>query len=239
MHSVRFVLLSISAACLAVAQETSPLPPDTMGDLLMARKQFREAVDAYRKGPQDSPVTWNKIGIAYHQLGDLGAAKRNYEKAIRLDKTYADAVNNDGTVYYAQKRYGTAISRYRLAIKLRPDAASFWSNLGTAYYSRHRINDMIAAYQKALELDPTVFEHKGLVGTELQDRSVTDRARYHYEMARLYAKSGNADLALQYLRRSLEEGLKDKPKMIQAPEFAKLRDTDAFKQIVALEPRVL
>jgi tetratricopeptide (TPR) repeat protein len=205
----------------------------------MARKQFREAVDAYRKGPQDSPVTWNKIGIAYHQLGDLGAAKRNYEKAIRLDKTYADAVNNDGTVYYAQKRYGTAISRYRLAIKLRPDAASFWSNLGTAYYSRHRINDMIAAYQKALELDPTVFEHKGLVGTELQDRSVTDRARYHYEMARLYAKSGNADLALQYLRRSLEEGLKDKPKMIQAPEFAKLRDTDAFKQIVALEPRVL
>lgn len=239
MLSVRIALL---AASLAFAQDSPPnttLPPDTMGDLLMARKQFREAADAYRQGPQDSAVTWNKIGIAYHQLGDLNAAKRNYEKAIKLDKTYADAINNDGTVYYAQKRYRTAIARYQQALKLRPEAASFWSNLGTAYYSRHRIKDMIDAYQKALALDPGVFEHKGLVGTELQDRSVSDRARYHYEMARIYAKTGKDDLALQYLRRSLEEGLKDKPKMIQAPEFAKLRETAAFKEIVALEPRVL
>jgi hypothetical protein len=33
--------------------------------------------------------------------------------------------------------------------------------------------------------------------------------------------------------------LKDKAKMIQAPEFAGLRDTDEFKELVALEPRVL
>jgi tetratricopeptide (TPR) repeat protein len=205
----------------------------------MARKQFREAIDSYRQGPQNSPVTWNKIGIAWHQLGDLNAAKKNYEKAMKLDKSYADAVNNDGTIYYAQKKYGAAISRYQKAIKLRPESASFWSNLGTAYYSRNRYKEMIAAYQKAIELDPNVFEHHGLVGTEMQDRNVADRARYHYEMARIYAKTGKNDLALQYLRRSLEEGLKDKIKMTQAPEFAKLRDTAEFQAIIALEPRVL
>ena len=76
---------------------------------------------------------------------------------------------------------------------------------------------MTAAYQKALELDPTVFEHRGMVGTELQDRTVADRARYHYEMARIYAKTGNNELALQYLRKALEEGLKDKVKMTRFP----------------------
>ena len=221
------------------APESHVLSPEQRGDVFMARKMYRDAIEAYREGPQNSPLTWNKIGIAYHQLGDLAAARKNYEKAIRLDKNYADAVNNDGTVFYAQKKYGTAISRYRKAIQLRPSAASFWSNLGTAYYSRGRFAQMTAAYQKALELDPTVFEHRGSVGTELQDRTVADRARYHYEMARIYAKSGNNELALQYLRRSLEEGLKDKLKMTQAPKFAKLRETDEFREILALEPRVL
>jgi len=98
---------------------------------------------------------------------------------------------------------------------------------------------MSEAYQKALSLDPEIFERRGTVGTELQDRSVTDRARYHYELARLYAKSGKNELALQYLRKSLEEGLKDKVKLTQTPEFAALRETDEFKQVMTLEPRVL
>ena len=238
MVSVRIAAFSLVAFTL-LAQETQPLSSEQFGDLCMARKQFREAIDAYRKGPQNLPVTWNKIGIAWHQLGDLNAAKKNYEKAMKLDKSYADAVNNDGTIYYAQKKYSAAISRYQKAIKLRPDSASFWSNLGTAYYSRNRYKEMIAAYQKAIELDPNVFEHHGLVGTEMQDRNVSDRARYHYEMARIYAKTGKNDLALQYLRRSLEEGLKDKVKMTQAPEFAMLRETPEFQAIIALEPRVL
>lgn len=218
---------------------TPKLTAEQRGDVYMARKMFREAIDSYREGPQSSPVTWNKIGIAYHQLGDFGAAKRSYEKAMKLDKTYADAVNNDGTIYYAEKRYKTAISRYRKAIELKPDAASFWSNLGTAYYSRRRFNDMNLAYQKALELDPEVFEHHGLVGTELQDRTVEDRARFHYEMARAYAKAGKNDFAIQYLRKALEEGLKDKVKMMSVSEFAQLRETPEFKELLTLEPRVL
>ena len=40
------------------------------------------------------------------------------------------------------------------------------------------------------------------------DRSVADKARYHYEMARMYANAGKNELALQYLRKALEEGFK-------------------------------
>ncbi|MDP9171697.1 MAG: tetratricopeptide repeat protein [Acidobacteriota bacterium] len=217
----------------------SALSPEQQGDIFMARKMFREAIDSYRKGPQNSAVIWNKIGIAYHQLGDFATAKKNYERAMKLDGKYADAINNDGTIFYAQKRYRTAISRYRKAIGMAPDTASFWSNLGTAWYSRGRFEEMATAYQRALTLDPQVFEHHGTVGTELQDRTVADRARYHYELARIYAHAGKNELALQYLRKSLEEGLKDKAKMTEAPEFADLRETTEFKELLTLEPRVL
>src|SRR5207248_2649522 len=108
------------------------LTPEQRGDVFMARKMYREAIDAYKEGPQDSAVTWNKIGIAYHQLGNFAAARNNYERAIKVDKKYADAINNVGTVFYAEKKYRTAIGRYRKALSLAPDTASFWSNLGTA-----------------------------------------------------------------------------------------------------------
>jgi tetratricopeptide (TPR) repeat protein len=215
------------------------LTPEQRGDVYMARKMFRDAIDAYGEGSRNNPMTWNKMGIAYHQLGDLNAAKKDYERAIKVDHKFADAINNVGTIYYAHKKYRAAISRYRKAIRISPDTASFWSNLGTAYYSRGKFDDMFKAYGRALELDPQVFEHRGTLGAEMQDRTVADRARYHFEMARMYAHAGKNELALQYLRKSLEEGFKNKDKLREMPEFATIRDTDEFKELLALHPKVL
>jgi len=236
---MRTVLLAIAFAITAVAQSAAPAPMtrEERGDLYMVRKMYREAIDAYRSAGK-SAVLWNKIGIAYHQLGELEAARRSYERAIKLDKNYADAVNNAGTVFYAEKKYRTAIARYTRAISLSPNTASFWSNLGTAYYARGKFDEMEKAYTRALQLDPNVFELHGTIGTRMLDRSVADRARYHYELARMYAIAGKNDLALQYLRKALEEGFKEKDKL-QAKEFSTLRETQEFKDLMTLEPRVL
>ena len=215
------------------------LPPEQQGDLFMARKMFREAVEAYREAPQTSPVVWDKIGIAYHQLGDLNAAKKSYEKAVKLDPKYADAINNVGTILYSQKNYRGAITRYNRALVLAPETASIWSNLGTAYYARGKYAEMSQAYAKAMDIDPGVFESHNAMGTTMQDRSVTDKARYHFEMARIYAKTGKNDMAMQYLRKALEEGFKDKDKVDKAPEFAAMKELKEFKELMALEPRVL
>jgi hypothetical protein len=58
-------------------------------------------------------------------------------------------------------------------------------------------------------------------------------------MAKMYAKAGRNDLALQYLRKALEEGFKEKDKLKKDPEFAGMRDTPEFKELLASEPRVL
>jgi tetratricopeptide (TPR) repeat protein len=224
------------------AQVETPKPvlsAESRGDILMARKMYREAIETFSEGSPKDPVLRNKIGIAYHQLTQLDLARKYYEQAIKLKPSYSEAVNNLGTVYYATKSYRRAISQYKKAIKLAPDSASIHSNLGTAYYSRNLLALANEEYRIALKLDPEVFEHHSSYGSLLQERSVQDRAKFHYMMAAIYAQDGRNELALQYLRKALEEGYKDRKKLPDDPAFAGLRETPEFKQLLALEPRVL
>jgi tetratricopeptide (TPR) repeat protein len=236
------LFVPFAEAQLTTAPSAPVLPritPEEKGDIYMARKMYREAIETYMSAKPLTAVLWDKAGICYHQLGDINLAKKSYERALKLDKKYSDAINNIGTIYYAQKKYRSAIASYMKALRISPDSASVWSNLGTAYYARKQYDEMNKAYAKALTLDPTVFDQHNSVGTQMQDRSVEDRARYHYEMAKLYANAGKNDLALQYLRKALEEGFKDKDKVNQAKEFSVLRETQEFKDLMAAEPRVL
>src|SRR5271156_3400654 len=50
---------------------TNLVSPETRGDILMARKMYLEAAEAYMQGPKDSAVLLNKTGIAFHQMLEL------------------------------------------------------------------------------------------------------------------------------------------------------------------------
>ena len=216
-----------------------PLSAEERGDIFMARKMYREAMEAFGEGSPKDAVLRNKMGIANHQMMQLENAKKCYAQAIKLKPTYAEAVNNLGTIYYAQKNYRRAVSQYRKAIKLQPESASMHSNLGTAYFARNEIKEATEEFRTAMRLDPNVFEHRGSYGVLLQERSVQDRAKFHYWMAALYAQGGRSELALQYLRKALEEGYRDRKKLNEDPSFASMRDLPEFKQLLTLEPRVL
>jgi tetratricopeptide (TPR) repeat protein len=214
------------------------ISPQERGDIFMARKMYREAIDAYKQVAA-SAVMLNKIGIAYHQMADLDSARKYYERAVKTDPQYAEAVNNLGTIYYARKSYRRAISEYKKALRITPESASAWANLGSAYFARKNFETASEAYQHALTLDPEVFERHSTTGSTVQERSIGDRAKFHYYLARTYAKAGrNAD-AIIYIRKALEEGFKEREKFTQEPEFAGLRDDPEFKQLMATEPKVL
>jgi len=238
-------MVSVSIATLLLfalsgfAQTESSLTAEQRADILMARKMYREAVEGYKEGPLDSAVIWNKIGIAYHQMMQMDEARRNYEKALKLNPKYAEAINNLGTVYYARRSFRRAIAQYNKALKLTPNSASIYSNLGTAQFARRKYKEASEAYQKALSLDPEVFEHRSDYGTLLQERTVAEKARFHYYLAKTYANAGNLERAIRYIRMALEEVFKDRQKLLEEPEFAKLRETAEFKELMATEPRVL
>ena len=223
----------------AIPTPAPPLSPERRGDILMAHKMYREAAETYKEGTLDTAVTQNKIGIAYHQMMQLDIAKKYYERAIKFDSKYAEAVNNLGTIYYSKKSFAHATRLYRRALRLSPNSASVYSNLGTAYFARKDYKKASEAYQKALTLDPEVFEHRNSWGVLLQERSVEDRAKFHYYLAKTYAQAGMNDRALVYLRKALEEGFNQRKKLMDDPEFVSLRKLPEFQELLAIEPRVL
>ena len=235
---------SILDAAKAPVNDTTKtaISPEMRGDIFMARKMYREAIEAFREGGPKDPVLLNKTGIAYHQLAQLDNAKKSYEQALKLKPDYVEAMNNLGTVYYAKKSNRRAISWYNRALKVAPEepkSASIYMNLGTAFFARKRYDEAAKAYQTALRLDPEVFERHGNFGVMLEERSVDERAKYHFFLAKLYARGGRNELAIQYLRKSLEEGFKEKKKIEEDNDFAGLRELPEFKELLKLEPRVL
>lgn len=226
-------------AAAPAATPAAPLSPEMRGDIFMARKMYREAIDVYREGPTDSAILTNKIGIAYHQMMQLDQARRHYERAIKMSPRYSEAINNLGTVHYARKSYRRAVSLYKRALVANPNSASIYSNLGTAYFARKNYQAAFDAYQKALSIDPEVFEHRSSHGVLLQERSVDEKAKFHFFMAKTYAKAGQVERALLYIRKALEEGFKDRQKFQEDPEFASLKDLPEFQQLMTMEVRVL
>jgi len=223
----------------SAASPAKQLPPEQLADILMARKNYREALEEYQRCDQHSAVILNKIGISYHQLMDLPNARKYYTLAMKANSHYSEAVNNLGTIYYSQRSYRRAIHLYKKAIHLAPNSATVYSNLGSAYFSMKREKDGLDAYRQALKIDPHVFEHNSSTGVLLQDQSVQDKARLHYDMARLYAEMGMNDEAIQNIRKSLEEGFKDRKKFQEDPVFAALKDNPDFVELMKKEPREL
>lgn len=247
LASLIFALALLLQLVDRTTQPTPPHPaadltPEKRGDIYMARKMYREALDAYREGlraDSKSAVICNKIGIAHHQQMQFGPAQRYYERAIKFNRNYSEAVNNLGTIYYARRSYRRAISQYKKALNLTPDSASIHSNLGTAYFARKKYKEASDEYAVALKLDAEIFEHRGTFGSLLQERSVEDRARFHYYMAKTYAAAGYFERALAYLRKALEEGYKERDKIADEAEFAALRDNPEFQQLLTANLHVL
>lgn len=216
------------------------LSAEEMADLMMARKEYREAAQAFRKLTEEQPASaplQNKLGIALQQQLDLNGALKCYERAVRLDPRYADPQNNIGVIYYDKKKFSKAIRAYQKAIKIRSDLAVGYSNLGYAYFADKKYEEAISAFQQALRIDPSVMDHgKGGNGSTVQDRSVEDRAKFYFLLAKSFAESGNFDRALIYLRKAKDEGYKSMNDVQKDPAFSAMLNLPEMQEVLA--PRV-
>jgi tetratricopeptide (TPR) repeat protein len=209
------------------------------GDQLRSEKAYLDALDYYtaaqKKTPKDSQLL-NKRGITELLLLRYKDAKKNFERAVHFDRGLADAHNNLGVIYYLQKKYRDAIKEYEKALKIQPDSASYYSNLGAAYFSKKELEKATVAYSEAVRLDPLVFERTSHTGIAAQMASPEDRAHFEYVLAKLFAKEGDSERSLQYLKRAMEEGYKGIDDVYKDPEFERLRSDARFTQLMAARP---
>lgn len=60
-------------------------------------------------------------------------ASKKYERALKIDPTYAEAYSNLGYTYRKQEKFDKAVRCYKDAIKLKPDLAEAHEYLGETY----------------------------------------------------------------------------------------------------------
>jgi len=214
------------------------LSAEELADIHMARKEYFEAAVSFKKLTAENPknaVYWNKLGIALQQQSDLSGALKSYQRAAKADPTYADAQNNMGTVWYERKRFSKSIRAYQRAIKLRENMAVLYSNLGYAYFGDKKYEESIASFRQALALDPRVFDHSASshTGSVLQDRSVSDRGRFYFLLAKSFAQTGNFERSLIYLRKAKEEGYKAMDEVKTDPAFSAMLNLPETQEILA------
>jgi len=223
---------------LGSATQPKELTPEQRGDVFMARKNYADAADYYyralKKASFKDPVMWNKLGIAFQQQSKFHSARKAYTGATRADKNFAEAWNNLGTVYFMEKKYGRSMKYYQRAIELKGDIAAFHMNLGTSYYHLKKFDLAVEEYRTALGIDPRVVSEQSSGGTVIH-AGATD-VEYYFYMAKAFASVGNADEAVRYLRRALEDGFDDRKRIDEDPDFKKISKHPAFVELMQNPP---
>jgi tetratricopeptide (TPR) repeat protein len=222
---------------------------EKQGDELRTEKNYLDATDYYEAIIRKSGATaslLNKIGICQLQLRRYREARKTLERAVKKDPKYADALNNLGVVYYelgvenrSSRDFGRAIKMYDKAIATSGDSASFYNNRGAAYFSKKDYEKGAQDYATALQLDPDIFERTSRGGVQAMLPSPGDRARYEYVVAKLYAKAGENERSLHYLRKAIEDGYKDIANVYKDNEFSTLRKDPRFTELMATKPTAI
>jgi tetratricopeptide (TPR) repeat protein len=211
-------------------ENADPVELEQQGDQFRAQKAYLDSIDYYRAAMKtaDSPILHNKVGMCLLQLRRDSEAKKEFQRAIKENKEYAEAYNNLGALYYNLRKYGAAIKEYKKAIKINDESASFHSNLGGAYFSQKDFDRASREYQRAIQIDPDIFQRQSSASAiSIRLVGSNDLGHFHYVMAQMYGQHGDLEHCRFYLSKANEEGYSIKG-ALRDNEFAGLRKKPEF-----------
>ena len=133
----------------------------TLADILERAKQTEDAVQVYRRMPENSPlrpVADIQIGLGLEQLGKTDEATKHLETIIAARPDDIDAISALGNIYRSRKRFEEAAATYDKAVaKLGTPGRANWDlfySRSIAYERTKKWPQAEADLRKALELMP-------------------------------------------------------------------------------------
>ncbi len=204
------------------------------GDIARAHQDYQSAVAYYqravRAGGADADL-YNKMGIAQIKLKDNSGARKSFLAAIKADPHSATSLNNLGALMCIEKKYKPALTELRQALELDEANASYHVNMAEAWMGLNQIDRAMNEYARAMELDPDVFDTDN-GGVVAQLRTPEQIARTNYLIAKLYARRGNIEGALDYLHRAKDGHYPLMSDVYTDKEFASLWKDPRLQAIV-------
>jgi tetratricopeptide (TPR) repeat protein len=240
-------------------------------DPVYSAKILSETVVALREQSKREQERIEKIeqlnsfaqALQAQEEGKLREAEKLYREAIELDPSDILAHNNLGTVLDKDpSRDAEAEAAYRKVIELDPTYSDAYYNLGILLErDPARSAEAVEAYRRVIELDPkdldapkellalvlTLASGYKRQGNEKEMNKYVDLARKRikpddwYNLARLDSLSGEADAAIENLKRAAQaesfdregakrepdlEWIRNDPRVIEILESTSSTDTD-------------
>lgn len=195
------------------------------GDVARARNENASAAAWYYAATHydnQNAVLFNKLGIAQLKAGEMEAARKSFSNAVKRDPTLVDALNNLGAVNCLERRYRPAVKYLKLALALDETKASAHLNLAEAWMGQKQVERAMTEYARALELDADILSSTDKEGVFAQISTPEQQALISFLIAKAYAKRGNMDGALDYLRRAKDEHYREMASVYTDPVFAPL-----------------
>src|SRR3569833_2969985 len=204
------------------------------GDLERVHNNFLLAITYYQQALRADPrhpTVLNKLGIAEMKVGDRGPARKPFSQALKYDSRNISALNNLGAVSYLDKKYKNAVKYLKQALELDESSAPAHLNLAEAWMGMGQIDRAMTEYARALELDADILT-ESTTGVSARVSTPEQRARVNFLIAKAYARRGNVDGALEYLKRASEGRFPEMGRVYKDQEFAILWTDPRLEKIV-------
>jgi Tfp pilus assembly protein PilF len=172
---------------------------DTEGALRHYQKCLAIAPDFY--------PAHNNLGSLYLRTANLPAAQQQFEQAIKLNESDAEARLNLGNVFLMTRNYEAALENVHEGLRRSPQSSFGYFLQGSIYKQTGKLPDAERSLRQALQLDPAM-------------------SRVRLELVNIYLTQGKKSDASQELRAFLQQSPQD-PLAPKARDLLKKLEPDS------------
>jgi len=200
-----------AVAAYTAALRLAPNNPNYLNDLgvlLETSGDPAKHVGVWRQlaaDPQPHGIVFFFLGNALNAAGDLAGARSAYERALAIEPSMAEALNNLALVLGKLGLEREAMEALDRAVARNPDLAAARSNLGSLMSRYSALDEAEAMLRQAVKLDPESIDARTNYGAVLmrQRRFPEAEAEFRHVLAKLPGQP-SAELNLGLLK--LTEG---------------------------------
>jgi len=167
----------------ALAQHYNNLGANALieGDLGQAYAYYFKAIET----APELPYVWSNLGVVYNRNGQTEDARRAYLQALQIDPGQSTAANNLFAIYQKEGNLDAAHRLQAQVDRYRRKNPYYLYYLSTVAAEQGHYDESTAMLRKAISMYEGEY-------------------RFHYELARMEALSGDMDAAQASLHRALE-----------------------------------
>jgi len=197
-----------------------------IGIELERQGRLEESVTAHEKALEiDSHMVQAHINLVelYGRLGQFEKAEEHYRAAARLEPGSVESHYNYGVLLLTAQKFEQAENAFRKAIEIDPFHAAAHNNIGYLLERQGKLVEAAAEYRKAVDNKPNdrqahfnlgrvlVNQHAYREGIEELEKTIEpedeNTPRYIYALGAAFARSGDRQNALRYIRQARDGAL--------------------------------